>query len=154
MIIKVTYGKGNAKTKLAAFDNALYNAGIADYNLITLSSIIPPDSKVIVEKLCKNNKDIGSKLYVVLTKCIEVSLNKVACTGLGWVTREDGSGIFVEEFGSNEAEVKKIIKNSLESVIKYREGNYSPINYKIESIKCVGKPVCAIVAAVYKSEKW
>ena len=64
MKISITYGKGSGKTELAAFDAALWNAGIADYNLIILSSIIPPNSKVFVKKLEQNNQNIGNKLYL------------------------------------------------------------------------------------------
>jgi arginine decarboxylase len=46
MLIQVTGGTGAGPTKMAAFDAALNQAGTANYNLIKLSSIIPPDSKV------------------------------------------------------------------------------------------------------------
>ncbi len=45
MKIKVTYGIGEGATKLAAFDRALFDAGIANYNLIKLSSVIPENSE-------------------------------------------------------------------------------------------------------------
>lgn len=154
MNITITYGKGSGKTELAAFDSALWDAGIANYNLITLSSVIPPNSKIIVKKLNNNDKEIGNKLYVVLSKCTETLIDKTAYAGLGWITKEDESGIFMEECGGNEIEIKSKINDSLESVIKYRKGNYESINYKIEKIKCIDKPVCAIVSAIYKSEKW
>ncbi|ETR68346.1 MAG: hypothetical protein OMM_10627 [Candidatus Magnetoglobus multicellularis str. Araruama] len=35
-------GSGDSKYELVAFDQALINAGIADVNLSTISSIIPP----------------------------------------------------------------------------------------------------------------
>ena len=44
MDIKVVCGVGSGKTALSAFDSALKDAGVYNYNLITLSSIIPPDS--------------------------------------------------------------------------------------------------------------
>ena len=37
----VTSGTGEAATEPAAFDGALLDAGIANYNLIRLSSVIP-----------------------------------------------------------------------------------------------------------------
>ena len=41
MKITVTSGTGEGPTALAAFDAALLNAGVANYNLIYLSSAIP-----------------------------------------------------------------------------------------------------------------
>ena len=38
-------GVGSGNTELNAFDNALYNAGVGNYNLIKVSSILPPISK-------------------------------------------------------------------------------------------------------------
>ena len=42
MNIYVSSGIGYGQTKLAAFDAALNEAGIANFNLIKLSSVIPP----------------------------------------------------------------------------------------------------------------
>ena len=36
---------GVGSTKLNAFDNALYNAGVGNYNLIKVSSVLSPISK-------------------------------------------------------------------------------------------------------------
>lgn len=156
MEIKITYGIGEGPTELAAFDRALYDAGIANYNLIKLSSIIPPDSNVKVGKIDWNNKAHGDKLYVVLSECTETRKGKKAWAGLGWIIAEDDSckGIFVEQTGSSEKEVKKMITDSLESIQKYRKNKYKPIRYKICGIKCKGVPACSLVCAVYKSEGW
>ena len=154
MLISVTYGKGTGKTELSAFDSALWDAGIGDYNLITLSSIIPPNSKLEVRKLDRNNQDIGNKLYVVLSKCFARNIEEEAYAGLGWVTKEDGSGVFMEECGKSEEEVKQRIKDSLKSAISYRNGKFGSIDYHIEKIKCEEIPACVVVAAVYKSEGW
>lgn len=37
----IVSGKGSSKHALVAFDNALLDAGIGDYNLVKVSSIIP-----------------------------------------------------------------------------------------------------------------
>ncbi len=47
MKISITSGKAEGPTKLNAFDNALLDAGIGNINLIRVSSIIPPDTKII-----------------------------------------------------------------------------------------------------------
>ncbi|MBD3354433.1 hypothetical protein GF361_00430 [Candidatus Woesearchaeota archaeon] len=154
MLISVTYGKGIGKTEISAFDSALWDGGIGDYNLITLSSVIPPNSRIEVKRLQIDNRDIGNKLYVVLSKCFARNIGEEAYAGLGWVTKEDGSGVFMEECGKSKEEVKQRIKDSLESAISYRNGNYSSIDYHIEKIKCEHNPACAVVAAVYKSEGW
>ena len=45
-----TSGCGTAKEKLASFEMALRDAGIAEYNLVKVSSIMPPNCKIINKK--------------------------------------------------------------------------------------------------------
>ena len=45
MEIQISTGIGIGPTQLSAFDSALNNAGVANYNLLKLSSVIPPKSK-------------------------------------------------------------------------------------------------------------
>lgn len=52
-IIILTSGVGRGTTKLNALDNALLNAGIGNFNLFKVSSIIPPNAKIIY--LTKDN---------------------------------------------------------------------------------------------------
>jgi len=154
MEIVITNGKGEGETEISAFDKALLDAGIANYNLITLSSIIPKDSKVIIKRINWNDKEYGNKLFVVLSENIEIRKNKEAWAGLGWVQDETGKGLLVEIKGESKEEVENKIKKSLENMQAARKKNYGKINYKIEGIKCNGNPVCALVCAVFKSEDW
>jgi len=45
--IILTSGIRIGSTKLNAFDNALLNAGIGNFNLLSVSSIIPPKAKIV-----------------------------------------------------------------------------------------------------------
>lgn len=153
--IKIVRGVGMGQTSLSAFDAALWKAGIANYNLIYLSSIIPPNSKIeFIENLNENNINIGHKLYVVMARCEQMKVGKEAWAGLGWIQRKDGSGIFVEHYANNEKELDKLLQISLEDVISHRLGEWGTMKKVTSGIRCVDKPVCAIVAAVYKSDKW
>jgi len=44
--IVVSRGTGEGPTPLAAFDKALLAAGVENYNLIRLSSVIPPGAEI------------------------------------------------------------------------------------------------------------
>lgn len=48
--IFLTKGIGYHKNKLAAFEEALRDAGIANQNLVMVSSIFPPHCKIISKK--------------------------------------------------------------------------------------------------------
>ncbi len=155
MIISITSGIGTGQTQLAAFDAALWDAKIANYNLIKLSSIIPINSKIETESDNENASDeFGNKLYVVLSECRESEKGREAWAGIGWVQAEDGRGLFVEQCGSQEAEVKRLIKETLEGMMSYRKEKFGSINYKIIGTQCKNMPVCVLAAAIYKSEDW
>lgn len=153
--INITSGIGEGQTKLSAFDASLWDAGIANFNLIKLSSIIPPESFIVVKHLKNNGSDgFGNKLYVVLAEKRESEKGREAWAGIGWVQAKDGRGLFVEHEGAQQAEVTRLIKETLNDMIKYRKEKYGEICCQVVGIRCQDKPVCAVVAAVYKDEEW
>lgn len=155
MKITVTYGSGQGSTKLAAFDHALWDAGIGNYNLIKISSIIPKNAEIVVQKLRLNETEIGYKLYVVIASCIEDIPGKEAWAGLGWIRADhNGPGLFMEQVASTREECMRLVKRSLHSVTQYRLEKYSKISSKLCGIQCKQSSVCAIVAALYESEHW
>lgn len=42
---KISHGTGNGKQRITSFDSALIDAGVGNYNLVRLSSILPLDAK-------------------------------------------------------------------------------------------------------------
>lgn len=155
MHIIITCGTGEGPTPLAAFDQALLNAGVANYNLIYLSSIIPAASTIERAKFVTPPEEYGHRLYVVMARHDEHVAGNVAWAGIGWTQEvETGRGLFVELHGNDRTEVEKAIQDSLTCMVSSRPLNYGPIQYELASKTCTGTPVCAAVLAVYKSEAW
>lgn len=153
--ITITRGVGEGPTPLAAFDAALLHAGVANYNLIYLSSIIPPASSIVRTRFVTNPDEYGHRLYVVMSRHIEQQPGKMAWAGVGWTqNQDDGRGLFVELDGSSKSEVEEAIQATLTSMITTRHLPYGPIESEMVGIECRTKPVCALVVAVYKSESW
>lgn len=65
MQIFVTTGTGDGPTPLAAFDAALINAGVANYNLLYLSSVIPADAVIQRAKYVAPPDEYAYRLYLV-----------------------------------------------------------------------------------------
>ena len=151
MNIPVTYGTGSGLTELSAFDSALNDAGVANYNILHLSSVIPPETRVEVKKTEPRPAEYGHRLYAVLSSRTETEPGKEAWAGLGWIQDETGRGLFVEH---PEAEVEKLIRDSLGNMRQYRQNQYGEVQFKIVGIKCADRPVCALVCAPYTSEGW
>jgi arginine decarboxylase len=154
MDIRVTKGIGEGSTELAAFDAALFDAGIANYNLIRLSSVIPDGARILREKINKNDQEFGYRLYTVYSCHTESEQGRQAWAGIGWVQAETGKGLFVEHHGASEEEVRDLITSTLNDMTKYRKDNFGPIQYEIAGTKCGDKPICALVVAVYGSQRW
>jgi arginine decarboxylase len=156
LAIQVVSGIGFGPTELAAFDAALRAAGIANYNLIRLTSIIPAGSTV----RAGNGPAVepgtwGNRLYVVLADHRVHTRYEEAVAGLGWVQeRETGRGLFVEHVGHTEREVRRDVLATLESMCEGRGESFGPPDLVVRATVCSGEPACALVAAVYEAAPW
>ena len=159
MKIHVATGQGDGPTTLAAFDAALNGAGIANYNLLRLSSVIPPKTEIVLHDATIPGEAMpggwGDRLYVVLAEQREERPNAEAWAGIGWVQEaESGKGLFVEHEGNSEEEVQNDIRQSLQALMETRKADFGEIQMKITGKTCIQRPVCAMVVAVYQASDW
>ncbi len=156
MKIYVAGAIGQGDTELAAFDHALIISGIANYNLIRLSSVIPPSSTVLeVEKVETKPGTWGDRLYVVYAEARSSTRGEEVWAGIGWVQDPtDGKGLFVEHEGNSEKAVRDDIEASLRNLMRSRNMAELPIGMKVVGGKCIDKPVCAFVVATYQVSDW
>lgn len=153
MKIFLSSGIGSGPTKLAAFDSALNHAGIANYNLIRLSSVIPPNTEIVEGETIAGIW--GDRLYVVMAEMRVDTPNTEAWAGVGWVQeKESGKGLFVEHEGNSEQTVVQDIKQSLTALMATRNVDFGEIQMKIVGKTCKHLPVCALVAAAYQTQGW
>ncbi|MEK7599707.1 MAG: pyruvoyl-dependent arginine decarboxylase [Patescibacteria group bacterium] len=156
MDIQVTTGKGIGPTELSAFDQALVKAGVANFNLVYLSSVLPPDAKVVVRAKPKPIEgNWGDKLYVVMAQKRTSQRNQEAWAGIGWIQDpETKRGLLVEHEGNSETEVRADITHSLKALAHNRDMKFGKPQMKIVGTRCEGQPVCALVVAVFESTTW
>ena len=163
MVIKIVSGIGIGGNNLSAFDNALQDAGVSNYNLIRLSSIIPPNSVIeVVDRYETPDCDFGKKLYVVQAEIRSNQTGKFLAAGIGWYLLEDGKGLFVEheDMGDTEeavrSEIEYRIAVSLRDLCRFRgiEFKESQMKSKLSITQVKNKPSCALVLAIYKAESW
>lgn len=164
MDIKVVCGVGKGNTALSAFDAALKDAGVYNYNLICLSSIIPPNTKVEKTENFKASKDeYGHKLYVVMAEIRSDEVGTYIAAGLGWYqTHKDRRGVFVEHTIKGEtkiavnSELDQRIKKSLEDLCEFRGIKCNPekVRVAISLTKIEAHHASALAIAIYKAESW
>ena len=155
MRIHLGSGVGSGPTELAAFDAALADAGVANYNLLCLSSVIPPRAQIVRARYRTPPEDYGRRLYVVMSQMRESVTGRMAHAGIGWVQEDaSGCGLFVELHDSDRARLEHDLAATLEAMRASRELRYGPVHTEIASVPCTGRPVCALVVAVYACEPW
>lgn len=157
MIIKISSAFQDGSTELSAFDAALHASGVADRNLLRLSSVIPEGSiiKVLDGPIEDTPGQWGDRLYVVYAEARTSVHNEEAWAGIGWVqSEEDGRGLFVEHEGNSKSQVERDIQNTLKDLMKTRGVDFGKIHTKIVGGTCKDKPVCALVVAVYQASDW
>jgi arginine decarboxylase len=155
--ITLSTGSGTGPTALAAFDAALCAAGVGEYNLVRLSSVIPPHAE-----LRRSGPEgqltgrWGDRLFCVYASQIAEQPGEQAWAGIGWVRTQDGSGagLFVEHEGPAEQDVRDDIAASLGDMVARRGGAYSTPQAVLSSAVCVDQPVCALVVAGYETAGW
>lgn len=147
---------GVARTSLAAFDDALCQLGVGNVNLIRLSSVVPPNSQVVISDRVQKKLGWGDRLYCVFAEQHATEIGQTAAAGIGWVLRDDntGAGLFVEHEAPTEAEVIDLIEKSLADMTRSRGGRYTPVTMHTTEATCTGDPTCALVLAAYKSASW
>ncbi len=159
MIINLASGIGTGPTKLSAFDAALNHAGVANYNLIRLSSVVPPVAEIVEHEEAIPAESLpggwGDRLYVVLAEKRVDTPNTEAWAGIGWVQdKETGRGLFVEHEGESEKSVRRDIQQSLEALMATRNVDFGAINMKVVGRTCTHHPVCSLVVAVFEASSW
>lgn len=78
-----THGVGRHKDKLTSFEYALRDAGIAPFNLVTVSSIMPPQAKVISREEGLKYLKPGQIVFVVLSRNQDNEPNRLMAASVG-----------------------------------------------------------------------
>jgi len=144
----VTGGKATSSTsKLNAFDLALKEAGIAQCNIVYVSSILPPNCEEVDPKPIP----IGAITYVVMSRMDGEGGEKIGA-GIAWSFEEkNGYGIVAEAHGHvDEKEIRKALESRIHEMARIRNIEVGKIKYRIETLDVPsGNYGCVIAALVY-----
>lgn len=152
----LTKGVGRGKTKLNAFDNALLDAKIGNFNLVCVSSILPPKAKIfyLSEKIQKILPPAGSILSAVLAVNFGKKPGKyLAALGIGIPKNfEKENGVIVEFEGKNisKEKVKGECEKMLKEAFERRGLKIEKMEFLISKIESKSKNefVCSLAAAL------
>lgn len=154
--IPVLKATGTGRTTLSAFHEALVALDLGHYNLIRLSSVVPPGTSVDgTGKAPVPAGQWGDRLYCVYAEWRATEIGEEAWAGVGWVQRLDGQGgLFVEHEGTSEAYVENQLRMSLADLVKGHEDEFTTGDWVLNGAVCTGEPVCSMVLAAYETAPW
>ncbi len=85
----LTNGVGVHKDRLASFELALRDAGIQQYNLVSVSSIVPPMAKKISRKEGLKYIKPGQIIFVVISRAETNEPNRLIAASVGLALPQD-----------------------------------------------------------------
>jgi len=143
-------------TTLSAFHEALVTVDLGFYNLVRLSSVIPPGTAVdATGKAPVPAGTWGDRMYCVYAERSATRFGEQAWAGIGWVQRHGGGGgLFVEHDAGSERHVVDAIRTSLRDLVRGREDEFGAPDWVITGGLCTGTPICALVIAPYETASW
>ena len=152
--IIIVKGIGEGSTSLSAFDDALNNAGIGNFNLLELSSVIPKNVSIEIRNKYDIAHDIGQIQPVVISHTESGEKGKEISAGLGWTIAEEG-GVFIEISGCfKESECVNRIESSLKDMIARRSWKWNGnLNKHVSTTTVKDKFSSVVVCAVYTFSK-
>ncbi len=85
----LTKGVGKHKEQLSSFELALRNAGIANFNLVRVSSIFPPNCRLIGKKLGLRLLMDGQVVFTVMSSNATCEPNRLVSASVGMAIPND-----------------------------------------------------------------
>lgn len=129
-MIRIVWGRGVGSTTKASFDSALADAGVHQYNLRHLSSVIPADTPVKTVETAPDLGDTGNALDVVIARATSTSNTRVVA-GLAWARNASDGGVFYEVTGHDVEGVRDRLYRGIEQGCELRDLGDPSVETKI-----------------------
>ncbi|WP_435196415.1 pyruvoyl-dependent arginine decarboxylase [Natronomonas sp. EA1] len=153
--IRIVWGSATGPTTMASYDAALADAGVHNYNLVPVSSMMPAGAEVdrVGTAPEKELGPVGGKLLVVEARATSAEPGHVSA-GLAWAQSPDG-GLFYEAAGDTDAaDIEARVAAGIAHGQTLREWEFGPVETKVETKQVEsGTYSTAVVLAVYGSSE-
>lgn len=148
-MIRVVWGTGRATTAKGSFDRALAAAGIHQYNLRELSSVIPADAPLEVVGTAPNLGPTGNAVDAVIARQTSPPGTR-ASAGLAWARDDDGAGIFYEVGDHDPESVAELLRSGVETGCEIRGIADAEVSTKVATADArPDRYTTAVVVATY-----
>jgi arginine decarboxylase len=135
---------------MAAYDAALADANLHNYNLVSVSSVIPGDASVEAVGTAPDLGPAGNELTVVQAHADTAGPGR-ASAALAWAARGDDPGLFYEAAGeTGPDDVESRVAAGIEAGLDLRD--WSAADSEVRSVTVEADPgeyAAAVVLAAY-----
>lgn len=144
---------------MASYDAALAAANLHNYNLVTVSSVIPGDAIVEEVGTAPDLGPAGNRLTVVQARATldpDSPSGGRAAAGIGWTQSEEGPGLFYEHGdATTEAAIASRVREGLAAGRDLRDWTFTGERVRTVGVEAVpGAYATAVVVAAYgRSER-
>jgi len=151
--IHVAWGTGRAPTAMSAYDAALADANLHNYNLVPVSSVVPAEATVEVagdgDGTAPDLGPAGNTVTVVEAHANAAGPKHVSA-GLGWATGP-GPGLFYEVADTTDAgDVEARVRAGLDAGRELRDWEFTDETVRTASIDAEpGEYASAVVVAAF-----
>ena len=106
-------GTGKHQTKLGSFERALRDAKIHAYNLVPVSSIIPPGAKIVTREEGLKELVPGQIVFVVLSRISSNTMGQKIVAAIG-LAKEKGNTVhgYISEYSAYDIKPEEAKKNA------------------------------------------
>ncbi|MFB6072653.1 MAG: pyruvoyl-dependent arginine decarboxylase [Halobacterium sp.] len=150
MPIRVAWGTGTGPTAMSAYDAALAAANLHNYNLVTVSSVIPADADVEAVGTAPDLGPAGDRVTVVEAHANAAGPCHVSAA-LAWANSDAGPGLFYEVADETDpGDVEARVRAGLDAGMDLRD--WTPRDVSVQSVSTTADPgeyASAVVVAAY-----
>ncbi len=159
-----TRGVGRGDTMLISFEEALRDAGIAQFNLVAVSSIFPPGAEMVSPEEGLKSLHSGQILFTVLARNASNEMNRMLSSAIGYAIPTDRSrwGYLSEHHSYGETEKKagffaeKLAAEMLASTTGQQNQlvwDQKKEEYKLSKVILQTRNICS-TAVVLRENEW
>lgn len=151
--VYLTAGAAEGGTPLNGFDNALRAAGITEFNLVGVSSIVPPDADVVTLEddvgVVRARGRLAPAVYV-RKDGVEPGERVAAAVGVGVATAPEGIGmIFVNSCNGSARTAEEGVVAMVEEGMEQTEYAEYEVHTASSSIRVGERPASSIASALF-----
>ena len=141
----IVSGVGESEYELVAFDKALLASGIGNYNLVKVSSIVPPNCEFVDHV----NLPKGSILYAAYaTKIVKEGQIGSTAVAVAFPKKKGENGVIFES-SSDDKHAESLVVNMCKEAMANREMEIQELQSSSIDVKGIAnKCLCAISAVV------